>query len=66
MDKHFSEPGYDFTKHARITLIEKIENARMTKQEVTLILEEREDFWIKTLDTLKPYGSNQTLNFANI
>ena len=26
VDKHFSEPGHDFTKHAQITLIEKIEN----------------------------------------
>ena len=63
MDKHSLEPGHGFTKHARITRIEKIENTRMTKQELTLTLETREDFWIKTLDTLKSYGSNQTLNF---
>ena len=48
VDKHSSEPGLDFTKHARITHIEKIENTRMTKQELTLTLGKREDLWTKS------------------
>ena len=35
----------------------------MTPQEVTNTLERREDFWILKLNTLKPDGFNQELNF---
>ena len=64
VDKHFLSPGHNFTKHAKITLIEKLENTtHMTEQEITTILERKEDFWIKKFNTLKPDGFNQSLNF---
>ena len=53
--QHFSTPGHNFTTHARITLIVKIENTTyMTEEEVTTFLETREDFWMIKLDTLIP------------
>ena len=64
VDQHFSTNGHNFEKHAKITLIEKVENtSHMTPQEVTNTLERREDFWILKLNTLKPDGFNQELNF---
>ena len=64
VDKHFSSPGHNFTTHAKITLIEKLENTtHMTEQQITTILERREDFWMLKLDTITPQGFNQALNF---
>ena len=64
VDQHFSTNGHDFTKHAKITLIEKLENtSHMTETEITATLERREDFWMLKLNTLKPDGFNQELNF---
>ena len=64
IDKHFFDnKNHNFEKHAKITLIEKVENvSHMTKEEVTNTLERREDFWIIKLDTLTPDGFNQSLN----
>ena len=66
VDKHFFEnKDHNFEKHAKITLIERLENAtHMTDQEITHNLEKREDFWIKKLNTLTPNGFNQELNFS--
>ena len=44
VDQHYGQPGHDFTKHARITLIEQIQNRNKSKEEMTHILEKREDF----------------------
>ena len=65
VDRHFFEnKDHDFEKHAKITLIERLENtAHMTEQEITHNLEKREDFWIKKLNTCSPDGFNQELNF---
>ena len=64
VDQHFFTPGHDFTKHARITLIEQLNNtSHMNEEEITKILEKKEDFWMLKLDTLKPDGFNQALNF---
>ena len=64
VDQHFPTPGHNFTAHARITLIEKLENTTyMTEEEVTTFLETREDFWMIKLDTLIPDGFNQALNY---
>lgn len=65
VDQHYGTIGHDFTKHAKITLIEKVENtSHMTEDEITNTLERREDFWIIKLNTLKPHGFNQELNFS--
>ena len=47
--KHFSEPKYNFQRHAKFTLIEKIR-------------ENRENFWILKQKTLYADGLNQELN----
>ena len=64
IDKHFFEtPGHDFEKHAKIILIEQLTNSsHMTKEEITLNLERREDFWMLKLNTLIPDGFNVSLN----
>ena len=66
-DRHFFEnEDHDFEKHAKITLIEKVENtAHMTQPEITTILEQREDFWMLKLNTLIPDGFNQERNFPS-
>ena len=63
VDQHYGQPGHDFTKHARITLIEQIQHRNKSKEEMTHILEKREDFWIEALDTLHPNGFNQGFKF---
>ena len=64
VDQHFSTNSHNFTKHAKITLIEKVENtSHMTEEEITTTLERREDFWMMKLNTLKPDGFNQEFNF---
>ena len=65
IDRHFFEhEDHDFEKHAKITLIEKLENtSHMTQSEITTTLEKREDFWMQKLNTLVPDGFNQELNF---
>ena len=62
VDKHFGQNGHDFTKHARITLIEQIKNRERPPTELRALLEKREDFWIEALDTLEPNGFNISLN----
>ena len=66
VDKHFGENGHNFLKHARIILIEQIKDKTKTKEEMRSILEKREDFWMKALNTLQPDGFNQSLNHPNI
>ena len=49
--KHLKSAGHDFTKHARVTIIEKLEITNMSKGLITKTLERREDFWMIKLDT---------------
>ena len=49
---HFEQPGHNFNKHAKFTLIEQINNTINT--DINVIkrrLKRREDFWILKLDT---------------
>ena len=62
IDKHFKSVGHDFTQHARVTIIEKLEKTNIPKELITKTLERREDFWMAKLDTLKPFGFNISLN----
>ena len=60
---HFKQPGHNFNKHAKFTLIEQIKKVDNTgKDTIKIRLKRREDFWISTLDTLAPKGLNQELN----
>ena len=41
VDTHFKSAGHDFTKHARVTIIEKLENTSMSKELITKTLKKR-------------------------
>ena len=60
--KHFNQATHNFNKNAKITIIEQIKNQNKDPQLIRKILEKREDFWIKELKTLHPYGFNKELN----
>ena len=61
-DLHFSDDRHNVTRDASFTIIEKVKDFSKTDEEKGLILLKRENFWIKTLKTLKPKGLNQELN----
>ena len=62
-DHHFTLPGHSYNKHARFTLIEQIRDHRKnTKLENRRLLEQREDYWMMRLRTIKPHGLNDSLN----
>ena len=63
VDAHFLEPGHDFNLHAKFTFIEQLRKNDLSNTEKTRLLKEREDFWIRKLQTLAPNGFNQGLNF---
>ena len=63
-DLHFQLPNHDFTEHARFTLIEQMNTALPKGQTNTQRLENREDFWMLRLKTIKPKGLNVGLNSA--
>ena len=61
--KHFSTNDHTFSKHDKSIIIEQLRNINTTPTEtLKLRLKERENFWIKKLKTLTPYGLNQELN----
>ena len=51
-DKHFQNPGLNFNEHAKFTIIEKINNVSLPRQQRKRFLENREDFWILRFETL--------------
>ena len=60
---HFKQPGHNFNKHAKFTVIEQINNTINTDIDTIKIrLKGREDFWILKLDTLTQKGLDQELN----
>ena len=63
VDTHFAQPGHNFERDARFTIIEKIKKANLSQEELTNLLLRREDFWMKKLQTIEPNGFNQGLNF---
>ena len=58
---HFKEPGHSFNANARFTIIELIKRT-FSKDDTRNLLKKRENFWIKRLKTLSPFGLNQYLN----
>ena len=61
-DEHFRCANHNFTKHARFILIEQIKDMTKSKEAIRKILEDREDFWMKKLETITPNGLNIQLN----
>ena len=63
VDKHFTLPGHDFNKNAKLTLIEKLTNTnKVATETLKERLKNRENFWIIKLRTLTPNRLNQELN----
>ena len=61
-DKHFKNLGHKFNEHAKFTIIEKIYNASLSKQQRRSLLEHREYFrilWLETLSLSKHYTKNE-------
>ena len=63
VDTHFLEPGHDFTRDAKFTIIEKIMKTELRGTFLTNLLLRREDFWMAKLGTIEPHGFNTGLNF---
>ena len=63
VDQHFLTHGHIFNKHARFTIIETLNRPNLSKEHTTQLLLQREDFWMIKLNTLKPNGFNEALNF---
>ena len=61
-DKHFNLPGHSYNKNARYILIEQVNSQKASKQSIRKLLEDREDFWMKRLNTIIPNGFNDHLN----
>lgn len=60
--RHFVQDKNIFNKHAKLTLIESITNKNKTEEAIPELLNKREDFWIRTLETLQPNGLNHESN----
>ena len=43
-DKHFQNPGLNFNEHAKFTIIEKINNVSLPRQQRKIFLENRRFF----------------------
>ena len=65
IDRHFLEAGHNFDTHFRMTIIEQINKKDMDINAKKHLLLQREDFWIKKLQTLTPDGFNEELNFPD-
>ena len=60
--RHFNETRCTFKDNAKITIIEMLKQQDKRLTQMRRVLEDREDFWIKTLKTLTPNGFNECLN----
>ena len=63
--KHFQINGHQFEIHGKLTIIEKIEK-NMDKEQLTMFMEKREDFWMSKLKTINPYGLNRSFNHPQL
>ena len=61
-DRHFAQRDHDFNTDAKFTIIENLQNTKLSKESITELLKKRENFWIKKLETLRPKGLNHELN----
>ena len=63
--QHFWLSARNFNKHAKFTLIERLNDTNLDKELLKYRLRKREDFWIIKLKILQPHGFNAELNFPN-
>ena len=57
--KHFQKKVYNFNKHAKFIIIDKLVNLQGSKEALREMLMLRENFRIQKLKTLVPFGLNQ-------
>ena len=60
--KHFQEQGYNFNKHAKLIIIDKLVNLHGSTEALPEMSVIRENFWIQKLKTLVPFELNQELS----
>ena len=60
--QHFNLPDHKFERDSEFIIIEKLQNTNGTKEDIRNRLKQRENFWIRELRTLKPWGLNMELN----
>ena len=61
--EHFNNLNHAFHKHEKFILIEQLNNIKNTSTEVLKQrLKDWENYWIKILKALTPFGLNQGLN----
>ena len=61
-DRHFGQRDHNFNTDAKFTIIEKLQNTKLSKENIAELLKKRENFWIKKLETLRLKGLNHELN----
>ena len=47
--QHFAQKDHDFNTDAKFSIIEKLQNAKLSKESIKELLKKRENFWIKNL-----------------
>ena len=62
-DKHFKNLGHILNENAKFTIIKKINNVSLPKQQRRSLSEHREDFSILRLESLSPKGLSISLNY---
>ena len=60
--QHFNLPNHVFERDSEFILIVKLRDKQCTKEVRRSRLKQRENFWIRELRTLKPWGLNMELN----
>ena len=45
--RHFAQRDHNFNTDAKFTIIEKLQNTKLSKESITELLKTRENFWIK-------------------
>ena len=53
---------HDFHTDAKFTIIDHLQNIRLSKEIITELLKKRKNIWIRKLETLRPKGLNHKLN----
>ena len=61
-DRHFPQRDHDFNTDARFSIIEKLQNTKLSKESITGLLKKRENFWIKEIETFHPKALNHEVN----
>ena len=60
--QHYKQTSHSFNEDATFTIIETLKDQGKELTSMRRTLEDREDFWIKKLKTLTPFGFNEKLN----